>query len=47
MIDQGLSLHYAFLEANALATEFDPDAIEDQTLPSYDMIHEVGVTASL
>ncbi|KAF8340621.1 ku70-like protein [Cantharellus anzutake] len=35
-----LSLHYAFLEANALATEFDPDAIEDHTLPNYDMIHE-------
>ena len=35
------------MEANALATEFDPDAIEDQTLPNHNMIHEVSVSASL
>jgi len=34
-----LALHFAFVEANALGLEFDPDSIPDTTLPNYERIH--------
>ncbi|KAF8322618.1 ku70-like protein [Clavulina sp. PMI_390] len=34
-----LALHFAQVEAHALTIPFDPDSIEDPTLPNYDHIH--------